>query len=184
MSGVDLRAAVVGESDASPRGLVGGIEHEAGAVESSARGPIEVTSAPDVWLAELFGCRRDEGSREALWEVRGKLAGGLGAVKVAGERDTAESAQDLFGDRLVHGVPVRIRRDLHRLRCARARVLLEITLESVPSVALACGYEDASAFRRVFVRYVGMTPAAYRERHALRAPRRRWRVAASEVPRP
>jgi transcriptional regulator GlxA family with amidase domain len=28
---------------------------------------------------------------------------------------------------------------LHRLRCARARVLLEITLESVPSVALACG---------------------------------------------
>ena len=40
-------------------------------------------------------------------------------------------------------------RRLHRLRCARARVLLEITLESVPSVALACGYEDASAFRRV-----------------------------------
>ncbi|WP_046238208.1 helix-turn-helix domain-containing protein, partial [Delftia tsuruhatensis] len=67
---------------------------------------------------------------------------------------------------------------LHRLRCARARVLLEITLESVPSVALACGYGDASAFRRVFLRYVGMAPAAYRERHALRAPRRRWRVDA------
>lgn len=65
---------------------------------------------------------------------------------------------------------------LHRLRCARARVLLEITLESVPSVALACGYGDASAFRRVFMRYVGMAPAAYRERYALRAPRRRWRV--------
>lgn len=68
---------------------------------------------------------------------------------------------------------------LHRLRCARARVLLEITLESVPSVALACGYGDPSAFRRVFVRHVGMTPAAYRQRHALRAPRRRWRVGAS-----
>lgn len=65
---------------------------------------------------------------------------------------------------------------LHQLRCARARVLLEITLESVPTVALACGYSDPSAFRRVFVRHTGLTPQAWRQRHALRAPRRRWRV--------
>ncbi|MFN4119579.1 GlxA family transcriptional regulator [Acidovorax sp.] len=65
---------------------------------------------------------------------------------------------------------------LHGLRCARAKVLLEVTLESVPSIAVACGYADPAAFRRIFVRYVGMAPAEYRKRHALRAPRRRWRV--------
>ena len=65
---------------------------------------------------------------------------------------------------------------LHGLRCARARVLLEITLESIPTIALACGYADPAAFRRVFARHTGLSPAAYRQRHTLRAPRRRWRV--------
>lgn len=65
---------------------------------------------------------------------------------------------------------------LHALRCARARVMLEVTLESVPSIATACGYADPAAFRRIFVRHTGMPPAEYRKRHALRAPRRRWRV--------
>lgn len=67
---------------------------------------------------------------------------------------------------------------LHRLRCARARVLLEITLESVPTIAQACGYSDPAAFRRVFARHVGETPTAYRQRRSLRAPRKRWRVEA------
>jgi transcriptional regulator GlxA family with amidase domain len=66
---------------------------------------------------------------------------------------------------------------LHSLRCARARVMLEVTLESVPSIAAACGYADPAAFRRIFARYAGMAPAEYRKRHTLRAPRRRWRVA-------
>lgn len=65
---------------------------------------------------------------------------------------------------------------LHRLRCERARLLLEITLEGIPAIAQSCGYADPAAFRRIFMRHVGVTPNVYRERHTLRAPRQRWRV--------
>ena len=30
--------------------------------------------------------------------------------------------------------------------------------------------------RDIFVRHTGVAPAEYRKRHALRAPRKRWRV--------
>ena len=67
---------------------------------------------------------------------------------------------------------------LHRLRCERARWLLETTLEGIPAIAQSCGYADPAAFRRIFTRVVGLSPSAYRQRHALRAPRQRWRVDA------
>ncbi|HSV51446.1 MAG TPA: helix-turn-helix domain-containing protein [Burkholderiaceae bacterium] len=65
---------------------------------------------------------------------------------------------------------------LHRLRCKRARILLEITLDSVPTIAQACGYADPAAFRRIFARCEGMTPSQHRDRYALRASRERWKV--------
>lgn len=67
---------------------------------------------------------------------------------------------------------------LHLLRCRRACVLLEITLDSIPTVAEACGYADPAAFRRVFQRHMGETPSRYRERFALRSARSRWQVEA------
>ena len=65
---------------------------------------------------------------------------------------------------------------LHRQRCKRARIMLEVTLDSVATVARACGYTDTAAFRRVFMRYEKTSPAAYRSAHALRASRLRWQV--------
>jgi transcriptional regulator GlxA family with amidase domain len=65
---------------------------------------------------------------------------------------------------------------LHQLRCERAKILLELTLQSVPTVATACGYDDPTAFRRIFARYQGQTPALYRAQHAVRSSRKRWKV--------
>ena len=65
---------------------------------------------------------------------------------------------------------------LHSQRCKRARIMLEVTLDSVATIARACGYSDTAAFRRVFLRYEKTSPAAYRSSHALRASRLRWQV--------
>lgn len=47
-------------------------------------------------------------------------------------------------------------------RVARARELLETTMDTVKEVGAACGYTDTSYFIRVFKRLTGMTPAEYR----------------------
>ncbi|MEJ5999270.1 GlxA family transcriptional regulator [Paucibacter soli] len=61
-------------------------------------------------------------------------------------------------------------------RCKRARILLETTLDSIPTIARACGYADQAAFRRIFARHEALPPAQYRAQHALRARRERWKV--------
>ncbi|WP_292935199.1 helix-turn-helix domain-containing protein [Noviherbaspirillum sp.] len=65
---------------------------------------------------------------------------------------------------------------LHKLRVERAKMLLEVTLQTVHTIALACGYSDAASFRRLFRAETGMTPHAYRARFALRSRRVHWKV--------
>jgi transcriptional regulator GlxA family with amidase domain len=57
---------------------------------------------------------------------------------------------------------------LQKIRVAAARQLLEDGAPSVQRVGVQVGYEDTAFFRRVFKRYSGLTPAAYRERFRLR----------------
>jgi transcriptional regulator GlxA family with amidase domain len=60
---------------------------------------------------------------------------------------------------------------LQALRVEQAKVLLEETAQSTAQIAAAVGYEDDSAFRRIFTRLTGVTPAQYRKQ---------FRRAASE----
>lgn len=55
------------------------------------------------------------------------------------------------------------------LRVGKARELLEFTRRNVDQIAWAVGYEDAAAFRRVFHRITGLSPAEYRQRFTSRA---------------
>lgn len=59
-----------------------------------------------------------------------------------------------------------------QLRVERARDLLERTLRPVEQIAWQVGYSDPNAFREVFRRVIGLTPAAYRARFGVaHAPR-------------
>lgn len=71
---------------------------------------------------------------------------------------------------------------LHKLRIERAKQLLELTLFDLPRIMEICGYQDASAFRRLFRRETGLTPSEYRRRYAVRSTRRWWR--ADDAPSP
>lgn len=53
---------------------------------------------------------------------------------------------------------------VQRLRVEEARKRLERTEESVEKVSWAVGYEDPSAFRRLFRRTTGISPAGYRRK--------------------
>lgn len=56
-----------------------------------------------------------------------------------------------------------------RLRVGKARELLEFTNRPIKQIALAAGYEDEGAFRKVFHKVVGMSPGDYRRRFAVAA---------------
>jgi len=53
---------------------------------------------------------------------------------------------------------------LHRLRVGHARLLLESEFQSIHEVCHAVGYEDLTFFRRLFKRFAGVPPQAYRQR--------------------
>ncbi|MGY0218324.1 GlxA family transcriptional regulator [Endozoicomonadaceae bacterium StTr2] len=56
---------------------------------------------------------------------------------------------------------------LQFLRVGKAKEMLETSRSSVEEIAWQAGYEDASAFRRVFQKLAGLTPREYRNRFTL-----------------
>jgi AraC-like DNA-binding protein len=52
------------------------------------------------------------------------------------------------------------------LRIEESKQLLETSDEPVEEIAEKVGYQDIASFRRVFRRYVGVSPADYRRRSA------------------
>jgi len=54
---------------------------------------------------------------------------------------------------------------LQRFRIENAKKMLENKNFGIEQVAMKCGYEDMSFFRKVFKRHVGMTPREYKDKY-------------------
>ena len=59
---------------------------------------------------------------------------------------------------------------VQQLRVQRAKRMLAGTREPIDEIAWKVGYEDASAFRRLFKRITRITPGSYRRRMEIRIP--------------
>jgi AraC-like DNA-binding protein len=60
------------------------------------------------------------------------------------------------------------RQFMTKVRLEHATQLLRDTSTGITAVALACGYQDHSAFTRVFKSSIGLTPSEYRQSHKFR----------------
>jgi len=54
---------------------------------------------------------------------------------------------------------------LQRYRIENAKKMLQTPDDNIETIAMSCGYEDISFFRKVFKRHVGMTPKEYKRKH-------------------
>ena len=54
---------------------------------------------------------------------------------------------------------------LQRFRIENAKKMLENRNDGIEQIAMKCGYEDMSFFRKVFRRHVGMTPREYKDKY-------------------
>jgi len=87
-----------------------------------------------------------------------------GVVSVSALAQAAHMSERSFLRRFDAATGLTPVRYLQRLRIQKACELFETTTRPVEAVAHAVGYEDVSAFRKVFVRIMGLTPQAFRRR--------------------
>ena len=111
-----------------------------------------------------FSPRLTHGDRAVLKAQQWLQAGTGDAVTVPMMAEQAGLGERTFLRRFQKATGLRPTDYLRQLRVGKAQELLELSTDPVDRIAWRVGYEDASAFRKVFHRLVGLTPGAYRRR--------------------
>lgn len=91
------------------------------------------------------------------------------AVTVAGMAVRAHLCERTFLRRFQAATGLTPTEYLQHLRIGKARARLEATDRSLDDIAWEAGYRDTGAFRKVFLRIMGLTPGEYRRRFRVEA---------------
>ncbi len=119
---------------------------------------------------QRFVPRLDHGDRSILAIQHGLQRRFAEPVSVPALASEAHLSERSFLRRFTAATGLTPVRYLQRLRVHKACELLESSLLVVDAIARAVGYEDVSAFRKVFVRTMGLTPREFRRRFAHASP--------------
>jgi len=115
----------------------------------------------------VFNPRLDHGD-EAVLKVQHWLQGDRGQdAGLAAMAACAGLEERTFLRRFRAATGLRPTEYCQQVRVGRACRLLEFTRRNVEQIAWGVGYQDASAFRKVFQRITGLTPSDYRRRFAV-----------------
>ena len=107
---------------------------------------------------------------EAILKVQRWLQGTIGERPSVDEMAArAGLGRRTFLRRFQGATGLRTREYLQHLAVGRARELLESSSESLQGISWSVGYEDPSAFRKVFLELIGLSPGDYRRRFGRRS---------------
>jgi len=91
-------------------------------------------------------------------------------VMIKALADRAHLTERTFLRRFVNATGLKPMQYLQRLRIHKACELIETSCLTVERVAEEVGYEDLSAFRKIFIKIMGQTPKEFRKRFVRAAP--------------
>lgn len=81
-------------------------------------------------------------------------------------REQCFLSERTFLRRFVRATNLKPKQYIQRIRIQRACELIEATNDTFESISLKVGYEDISAFRKTFIKIMGLTPREFRSRFA------------------
>lgn len=90
-------------------------------------------------------------------------------LSVKGLATNSHLTERTFLRRFVRATGLKPSEYLQQLRVSKACDALESSQHTVESISLEVGYEDVSAFRKVFIKITGLTPREFRTRFGCRA---------------
>jgi transcriptional regulator GlxA family with amidase domain len=129
---------------------------------------VDINKSPQTAYAILAG-QKAHADAEIL-RAQGLIESDVGAALSVGDlaRKVAMSRRT-FVRRFTLATGTAPREYLQRVKVEAAKRALESTRRSIGAIATEIGYTDPVAFRKLFVRFTGLTPVDYRRRYGLEA---------------